>query len=71
MTNIVNHNDNGLPREIADRFTKPFHRFLNAGLAYSPAMHAAAKVGILVGSAMSGAAGLLALGWLSRTTRAT
>jgi NhaA family Na+:H+ antiporter len=42
-----------------------------AGLAYSPTMHAAAKVGILGGSAMSGAAGLLALRWLSRTTRAT
>ena len=37
-----------------------------AGLAYSPALLNPAKIGILGGSVVSGAAGLLLLAWLSR-----
>lgn len=42
-----------------------------AGLAYSPAMLDAAKVGILGGSVVSAAAGLLVLGWLIHQKRTT
>jgi NhaA family Na+:H+ antiporter len=41
-----------------------------AGLAYDPAMLTAAKVGILGGSAVSAATGLLALTWLTSRRKA-
>ena len=42
-----------------------------AGLAYSPTMLDAAKVGILDGSVVSAAAGLLVLSWLIHEKRTT
>jgi len=36
-----------------------------AGLVYTPAMLSVAKIGILAGSAVSAAAGLLMLTWLT------
>jgi NhaA family Na+:H+ antiporter len=42
-----------------------------AGLAYSPAMLGAAKIGILAGSAASATAGMSALGWLIWRKRKT
>jgi NhaA family Na+:H+ antiporter len=40
-----------------------------AGLAYAPAMLDAAKIGILTGSVVSAAAGLLMLIWLTYRKR--
>jgi NhaA family Na+:H+ antiporter len=40
-----------------------------AGLAYAPAMLDAAKIGILTGSVVSAAAGLLMLTWLTYRKR--
>ena len=42
-----------------------------AGLAYAPAMLDAAKIGILSGSAVSAAAGILMLAWLTTRKRTT
>jgi NhaA family Na+:H+ antiporter len=42
-----------------------------AGLAYDPAILNAAKIGILAGSAVSAAAGLLMLFWLTHVKRIT
>ena len=42
-----------------------------AGLAYAPAMLNAAKIGILAGSAVSAAAGVLMLAWLTTRKRTT
>ena len=41
-----------------------------AGLAFDPAMLSAAKIGILIASAVSGAAGLSMLVWLTFRKRA-
>jgi Na+:H+ antiporter, NhaA family len=42
-----------------------------AGLAYAPAMLNAAKIGLLAGSAVSAAAGILMLAWLTTRKRTT
>jgi len=42
---------------------------LIAGLAYHPAILNAAKIGLLAGSAVSAAAGLLMLFWLTHVRR--